>query len=279
MWIDSGKLRAIDFGGNTQLSLTRDGWMLFNKHDMYVGRSLALYGEYCMAERDVLDQLIDENSTVIEVGANIGAHTVWMAKKSRLVYAFEPQTQCFQVLCANLAMAECWNTRAFPMAVGASNSSAYVQLLDPSRENNFGAAELSLKLPDLGYEVTEVIALDDGHPLVTVPTLIKIDVEGMENEVISGAAKIIRNHRPYLYVENDREDRSAELIARIRSFDYKLFWHLPLLFSANNFAGNSEDVFPNIVSKNMLCVPAETEFETNLVEVISHQDFVPEQLH
>jgi hypothetical protein len=49
--------------------------------------------------------------------------------------------------------------------------------------------------------------------------------------------------------------------------DYRLFWHLPRLFSAENFFGESENVFGRIVSVNMLCVPSERPIKTALREV------------
>ena len=39
----------------------------------------------------------------------------------------------------------------------------------------------------------------------------KIDVEGMEGEVLAGASSTIARFRPQLYVENDRREKSAAL--------------------------------------------------------------------
>ena len=91
--------------------------------------------------------------------------------------------------------------------------------------------------------------------VIDVPSLklLKVDVEGMESEVIRGAKKLIARHRPVLYVENDRAEKSKELIELIKSLDYRLFWHLPQLFNPNNYAGDKEDIYPGLLSGNMLC--------------------------
>ena len=34
-----------------------------------------------------------------------------------------------------------------------------------------------------------------------------------------------------------------------------MYWHQPYLFNPDNFAGNRQDVFPNVASLNMLCTP------------------------
>jgi Methyltransferase FkbM domain len=103
--------------------------------------------------------------------------------------------------------------------------------------------------------------------------LIKIDVEGMERDVLEGAWATLAQHRPFLYVENDRSDKSKQLIDWLFSADYRLFWHLPPLFNANNYFGQQENVFGNIVSVNVLCVPRTKQLTmTNFREITSPDD-------
>lgn len=60
-----------------------------------------------------------------------------------------------------------------------------------------------------------------------------------------------------LHVENDRLERSAELIELLWSLDYQLAWHVTPLFNPENFAGDAENIYPGIVSANMIGVPKE----------------------
>jgi hypothetical protein len=85
--------------------------------------------------------------------------------------------------------------------------------------------------------------------------LLKVDVEGMELSVLKGARELILRAKPVLYVENDRPQLSEALIRYIDSLGYECFWHWPPLFNPDNFFKNSENVFANIVSKNMICLP------------------------
>lgn len=90
----------------------------------------------------------------------------------------------------------------------------------------------------------------------------------MEREVLAGAHETIAKCRPVLYVENDREQHSAGLIDDLRQLGYRLWWHRPPLFEPANFKRNAENVFENIVSINMLCLPTErTDVPTDLEEV------------
>jgi len=104
------------------------------------------------------------------------------------------------------------------------------------------------------------------------PHFIKIDCEGMELAVIDGAVDKIKNKRPVIYVENDREEKSAELIAAIMALDYDLYWHMPPLFNPDNMAGKADNIFSKIISINMLCLPSEFKIRVDGVErVLSPQ--------
>ena len=100
------------------------------------------------------------------------------------------------------------------------------------------------------------VRLDD--VLQSAPAaLLKIDVEGMELDALKGATQILNASRPVLYVENDRQAGSAELISLLQQYRYRLYWHLPALYSSNNFRGDPENIFGDKVSVNMIGIPAE----------------------
>lgn len=84
--------------------------------------------------------------------------------------------------------------------------------------------------------------------------LIKIDVKGMEESVLRGAKGLIAKCQPFLYIENDRPDRSASLIEYLFSLDYKLYWHLPPMAANSNFFGTPTADLGRIISVNMICV-------------------------
>jgi hypothetical protein len=95
----------------------------------------------------------------------------------------------------------------------------------------------------------------------------------MENEVLAGATDTLKKYRPILYVENDRRERAKELIEALFSADYRLFWHLPALFNADNFFGVEENIFGNLISQNMFCLPKESHLNVaNFTEITSADD-------
>jgi FkbM family methyltransferase len=229
----------------------RHGQMLYNVHDQFIGRSLDLYGEFCEGEVDLFRQLVKPGDWVLDVGANIGTHTLFFSRHvgpAGRVLAFEPQRVVFQTLCANVALNSVTNAWCYPQAVGAEPGELLVPLLDFHGTNNFGG--LGLGGHREGDRVT-VVTLDG----LALPRcdLIKIDVEGMERAVLAGAVNLIARFKPYLYVENDRPEQSADLIRFIDGLGYVMYWHLPPLFNPQNFFGNPFNAFGGIVSLNMLC--------------------------
>ena len=248
---------SLALDGFNALRMCKTGPLLYNRHDIYVGGSIEKYGEFSVGEQDLFASLVRAGQLVVEVGANIGAHTVQLSQlvgSDGEIYAFEPQRIVFQALCANLALNQCANVKAWQAAVGSHSGMITVPAIDPSKRANFGGVS--------------VYGVQEGEPVQLVPLdafdlpachFLKVDVEGMEVDVVKGAQKTIDMYRPLMYLENDRGERSQELLSLIFGLDYAAYWHLPLLFNPDNFDGNREDIFPGIVSVNVLCVPNEAK--------------------
>src|SRR5439155_786419 len=105
---------------------------------------------------------------------------------------------------------------------------------DYRRPGNFGGVELGTKSGPrvrAGWRSAPVWALD-GLSVGQMDSsrrpidLIKIDVEGMEATVLSGAQQTIRAAQPALYVENDRPERSRAVVGMLHGLGYKVMWHL-----------------------------------------------------
>ena len=243
---------------------------MYNKHDIYVGGAIENYGEFSVGEQAMFASLVHKGELVVEVGANIGAHTVQLSQlvgNDGEVYAFEPQRIVFQALCANLALNQCANVKAWQVAVGRETATILVPAMDPSKRSNFGGVSM------YGVEEGEPVQLVqlDSFDLPACHFL-KVDVEGMEIDVLAGAQKTIDTYRPLMYLENDREQRSAELLSMILGMDYAAYWHLPLMFNPDNFDGNREDIFPAVVSVNVLCIPKEARADLPGLQRIASPD-------
>ena len=79
--VSPGARRSPRCGAAYKLVQSRHGWMLVNPNDAYLGQAILQYGECCEIEVAFLLQLLGlRPGLVMEVGTNIGTHTVPVAK-------------------------------------------------------------------------------------------------------------------------------------------------------------------------------------------------------
>lgn len=241
---------------NLKLKSCRHGDMLYVPYDKYIGSAFEFYGEYSQGEVELFDYVSQFGGAALDCGANMGALTVPMALKYEQVFAFEPQVLMYRILRANTA--QHLNVTCYNAAVGADDGILNLPRLDYETGNNFGGLGKYVKLGDnLIYDQVQQRKLDKIDALRSCDKigLMKIDVEGMEREVLEGAQALIDRHRPILYVENDKPSKAPGLVQFIYNLDYKAYWHITSLYNPENFFHNPENIYADIVSFNLICVP------------------------
>jgi FkbM family methyltransferase len=266
-------MQALSLNDNIALVAGRDGYFLVNRQDYYIGKAIEVYGEYSGLESVFLLRLIRPGDCVIEVGANIGAHTVGLAKAvgpNGKVYAFEPQRPCYALLNAQVALNQLTNVFTFRQGVGQARGQMWLPPINYNARGNFAGVSLQQEAAQAS-EPVDIITLDEKFG-ETPCALLKIDVEGMEEDVLRGAQRLIRSQHPLLYLENDRVDKSRALVSLLLELDYRLYWHIPPYFNANNYFGLKENAYGNVVSYNVFCCHQEHEASAGLVEIKTADD-------
>ena len=242
-----------------RLKICRRGHMMFQANDAHVGRSLDQYGEYSEASAALFGKLVKPKMVVVEVGAHIGALTVWLAQlvgpRGRVI-VFEPQRLLYQLLCGNLALNALGNVEARQLAAGRRNGQVHAPQASYPKGLVNDPRPLSVRKQG---EIVTLVALDS-LPLETCHFL-KVNADGMEVDVIAGAGELLYRQRPLVYIENERRRQSPALIQRLLDCDYRLYWHLSPMFSDDNFFGKKRNVFGPVVSVNMLGIPKERDQE------------------
>ncbi len=141
--------------------------------------------------------LVATGSTVLDVGANIGFFSLyfarWVGPEGRVI-AIEPETRNIASLRRRVARAEMSGVVTCIHAAAADRSGQVRLALNPGHPGDHHLADNG---EPVAAVVLDELAADDPRPV----TLIKIDVQGAESMVLAGAHRLIRRHRPAIFVE------------------------------------------------------------------------------
>jgi FkbM family methyltransferase len=198
-------------------------------------------GSFAKSDVDVLFSLIGLRRTyfgdgveVIDCGANLGIYAVNWAQRMRgwgSVTAIEAQERIFYALAGNIAINNCFNARALNAAVSSTCGTLKVPVLNYQMPASFGSLELKqlARSENIGQSVNYAAAETVEIPMVSIDSmklarcdLIKVDVEGMEMDVLLGAAETIERHHPILFVETIKSDKNA-ISSLLLSSGYRIF--------------------------------------------------------
>lgn len=150
---------------------------------------------------DFLRKHLPAQKEIIDIGANIGNHSLFFAKflHCEKVHSFEPVDNNFRLLQKNM---ENYRNKSICYKVGLSNQNGKLPLYNSQKEN-YGGFSLHSYSNGSSFLVShsiEVRTLDSFH--LNNISFIKIDVENHENEVLEGARATILRNKPILVVEN-----------------------------------------------------------------------------
>lgn len=185
--------------------------------DINVANAVRQLGTFDIGQSYAMQTLCRRGDTVLDIGANIGGFTVPLAERVGLsgeVHAFEPFRKVFQHLNANVALNGLMNVYTHNIALGREEKD--VEAYSPDlRTFNFPSAMRVLEQDDVATAEKFNIRYEDRKEKLSVRrldsfefsgriSLIKIDVEFMELEVVLGGKNTIRRHRPVMWIENEK---------------------------------------------------------------------------
>jgi FkbM family methyltransferase len=165
-------------------------------------------GFYETEELDLIGRHFD-GGVFVDVGANIGNHTIYALRLlgADKVVAFEPNPEAVRLLHLNAALNGVAN-RLDHRPVGLSDRDARASLVAPGHKD-LGSTRLAVgSLPD--SPATCIVTTGD-QALAGIPaiSMIKIDTEAMELQVLAGLEATLARHRPKLFVEVDDANQDA----------------------------------------------------------------------
>lgn len=198
-----------------------------NRHCAYQAEALIKTGKpHIQEELDKILAIIStlpEESVTIDAGANVGLVSLPIAKavapKKGMVYAFEAQRMMSYALCGSAALNDLENLVVYNKALGSSAGVVNASKPDYGKPQDFGMFSLvgqNASAPDS----IDVITIDS----LNLPNLdfFKIDVEGMEIDVLKGARKSLENYQPWCWIEYWKVD-VEELKAQFSGLEYRFY--------------------------------------------------------
>ena len=217
----------------------------YNKNKVGQGQSLLDHGNICTVEASICINVLKnkKNPVIFDVGSNIGAFTIWLAKyfNEGKVYSFEPQRLIFQMLCGNIAINNIFNVYAYNLAFGKDN--CRIEILEPNYNipNDFGTFSLvNNTINDKSEKIIiDLYTIDNfvTENKIEKVDLIKIDAEGMDLQVLNGAIETIKNSKPVIFVEFFDNNKSIQ--TEIESFLQELNYSKEII--ENNILGIPND--------------------------------------
>jgi len=203
-----------------------------------------------LALKAFLDEELNSFESCLDIGANIGNHSLFFSKIFQRVLSFEPNQETFRLLAINAGLAN--NIRAVNVGLG-SKSATLAASFDPL--NRGGAAISESSDANLTFEI---IALDDylSETDEVVISFIKMDVEGHELEALKGAVTTLKKYCPVLALELHAKKEPAKSLEILSFLDHNGYKHAHV-FEANffsqrkpRFVKSSLNQFGRLLKKN-----------------------------
>ena len=171
-------------------------------------------------------------NTIVDIGAHIGYHTLYFSEivkeNEGYVYAFEPQPQNYYLLNKNINNNNLKNVIPYDYACSDCECESKIAIASLNESINMGDFTLNHNINDNKYYNVKCVRLDD--IINTQIDVIKIDVQGWEQNVLNGSKKIVSNYKPLLIIEIEEHQlnrnglTSEKLIKQLRNLGYYIYY-------------------------------------------------------
>jgi len=168
-------------------------------------------------EKEMLP-LISNTKVAVDVGANIGRHTLAMAKTGGIVFAIEPDKDSMKLLKQNISINKMESKIKIIQKACSFEPGIATFYRDPIYPtSNSITIKKNETMIEENVEVDTIDNICSGYKV----DLIKVDVEGGELNALKGATKVINTHHPKIIFEAWNKDAANEIIDYLIPLGYK----------------------------------------------------------
>lgn len=189
----------------------------------YILQTIEKTGQFY--EQDLLDEwtpLLGDPKVILDIGANLGNHTLYWATKLdvKKIFSFEPFPANYACLRKNVKNNDLDVVETVQFAVGDKCSKAHVNSFDP---DNYGATSLEYAENSEQDDDIRVVTIDSVRDMLGIQNVdfVKIDTEGFELRVLIGMKHILEQNRPVLWIEVG-DQTVADILSFLDQYNYQL---------------------------------------------------------
>jgi FkbM family methyltransferase len=168
--------------------------MKLHQHDEYISNEIREFKSHYELKNLLLVSVLCDASRFVDVGANIGNHSHFFAQLGAVGVAFEPQKDNFSLLQKNVPKFSTYNS-----ALGNQSGEGELRVFEGSMGNN--RLNISGAVTDAGFGLEKVRIQRLDEFAINQCTLLKIDAEGSELEVLEGGRETILSCMPIVWIE------------------------------------------------------------------------------
>ncbi len=172
----------------------------------YIDRQVYLFGGYEAERIEAFLSLVPSNRhrTILDIGANVGTHSLAFARQFAQVHSFEPNPEVCERFLRNVALNRAANIALHRVGLGQTSTLSPFFSID---KLNFGLGTfLNVEQYDAPLRQIGVLKIENGDDYIANLGVehidaVKIDVQGFELEVLKGLQKALRRDRPVVWFE------------------------------------------------------------------------------
>jgi FkbM family methyltransferase len=200
-----------------------------NSKDL-IDHKILFTGVYEKNTNNILTEYIKEGDLVIEAGANSGTETLLISRlvgNDGKVFAFEPVPHIFDKLSLNLKLNKISNVESHNIALGNNNDKIPFQINSINHPNQGMGTKLNIDFKNGDTIYVKQRTLDsfwESNCFNENIAFLKMDIQGGEFDLLKGAAKVLTNNRPKIFLEASKSWSNLEFIYDLLiKYDYSIF--------------------------------------------------------
>lgn len=178
---------------------------------------------------EIFEKYLNKNSTCLDIGANIGNHSIFFSKYCGKVFSFEPNIKSYQLLKINTNKEK----NIFTYNLCLSDKEQTLNFLE--NKKNYGASKIINQNSNNNNNILQINTkvLDNVITQNNIENIkyIKIDTEDHDIKILKGSKNFLKKNSPFISVELKNYDynenyNNFELVLLLKEFGYKYFYNI-----------------------------------------------------